>query len=882
MSGESEWPRTASTVINRLDISNPEEDNARERARDAEAQGLQVVNNDGPSASYSSPPTSAQKRQDFSNEKTSRRDTKLGNYILGRTLGEGEFGKVKLGWKQGGSTQVAVKIIRKEKLNDKTRLEKVNREVRILQGLDHPNIVRLHEMVETDRTMGIVLEYAPCGELFNFILNQRYLKDQHAKRLFAQLVSAVGYLHKKGIIHRDLKLENLLLDRNHNIIVTDFGFANRFDPNDELGEQIEANLHDRKFVGKYKLAEPDANQMRRGDLMATSCGSPCYAAPELVISDGIYTGRKVDVWSIGVILYAMLAGYLPYDDDPRNPDGDNINLLYSYISETDLKFPDYVTPHARDLLKRILKPNPRIRADLFEVARHSWLLGFESVVESITSSSTTAVNLPGNTPADGRATGYLTRSNSARAASNPVSSNASGGLIPKHGNISQAAETPRTRETPRENKRQTVQVEYMPPRQAQQDANDGSDMYNASQQDSYTQDQYSTAQQRPGQYAREDDLNRGQFPTPEIAATKPVPPPKSSIPVSSRPFRDVPRSVTDPNLGYMSNNRPSTQESRLPSRGSYGQPVAAQVATTSAQGRISQPRPPRSAPYSQSGSNQDQSGANNFPSYQNPTVASQQRLGTAEGESRKRGHSRSQTLSDLTSKVFGRSSSTKRPADRRPKPDRSHPPVSLKPAGVDSPSSSRKSSDSRRSFGIGRKSTDFNSNNASNADPPKRTSRRFSLRPRFGSSKPDLTTPQMGEMDSAARRPQVYSPPPIDGASDSRHPTNYSDSQPPVSFQQQPYNTYPRNNTQPQYRAASAGNVTATPQRPWHNQFDSQAGGLEAPSRYDSPAMSYDQREKPQYEIQNLSSSKKMGRGGAAQRVMDFFSGRRRQRNGMA
>lgn len=166
----------------------------------------------------------------------------------------------------------------------------------------HPNIVRLHEMIETERQIGIVLEYASGGELFDYILNHRYLKDTAARRLFAQLVSGVGYLHKKGIVHRDLKLENLLLDRNRNIIITDFGFANTFNPEDELGEDVEYNLSSRDYVKKMQLDRVNDSGMRRGDLMQTSCGSPCYAAPELVVSESLYTGRKVDVWSCGVIL----------------------------------------------------------------------------------------------------------------------------------------------------------------------------------------------------------------------------------------------------------------------------------------------------------------------------------------------------------------------------------------------------------------------------------------------------------------------------------------------------------------------------------------------------------------------------------------------------
>ncbi len=180
------------------------------------------------------------------------------------------------------------------------------------------------------------------GELFDHILAHRYLKERDASKLFAQLISGVHYLHQKHIVHRDLKLENLLLDKHRNVIITDFGFANRF-------------------------------EHRQDDLMATSCGSPCYAAPELVISEGLYVGSAVDIWSCGVILYAMLSGYLPFDDDPANPDGNNINLLYRYIVNTPLTFPSYISAEAKDLLSKMLVPDPLNRCDLQAVMAHPWL-----------------------------------------------------------------------------------------------------------------------------------------------------------------------------------------------------------------------------------------------------------------------------------------------------------------------------------------------------------------------------------------------------------------------------------------------------------------------------------------------------------------------------
>ena len=255
----------------------------------------------------------------------------FGDYLLLQTLGEGEFGKVKLGVHRTYGEETAIKLIKREKVAaaeaeehaEGSKMSKVEREIRVLKELRHPNIVHLYEVIESDRYIGMVLEYGAGGELFDYILAHKCLQERDACRLFAQLISGVSYLHRKKIIHRDLKLENLLLDRHRNVIITDFGFANDF-------------------------------SSRENDLMATSCGSPCYAAPELVVQDGLYVGAAVDVWSCGVILYAMLAGYLPFDDDPANPDGDNINMLYKYIMATPLSFPDYVGPEPRSLLLRML------------------------------------------------------------------------------------------------------------------------------------------------------------------------------------------------------------------------------------------------------------------------------------------------------------------------------------------------------------------------------------------------------------------------------------------------------------------------------------------------------------------------------------------------
>ncbi|SSD60889.1 uncharacterized protein SCODWIG_02650 [Saccharomycodes ludwigii] len=291
-----------------------------------------------------------------------RKQLTFGPYVVGSTLGEGEFGKVKLAWTKAslalkqvdnnGNTvstknsipkQVAIKLIKRDSIPPGSEKEtKIFREINALKHLTHPNIVHLEEVLQNSKYVGIVLEYASGGEFYRYIQRRKRLKEPQACRLFAQLISGVHYMHSKGLVHRDLKLENLLLDKYENLIITDFGFVN-------------------EFVPGYN------------ELMKTSCGSPCYAAPELVVSSRPYLARKADVWSCGIILFAMLAGYLPWDDDPTNPDGDDIAKLYMYITQTPLKFPEYIAPIPRDLLRRILVSHPKHRLGIKQIEQHPWL-----------------------------------------------------------------------------------------------------------------------------------------------------------------------------------------------------------------------------------------------------------------------------------------------------------------------------------------------------------------------------------------------------------------------------------------------------------------------------------------------------------------------------
>ncbi|PVU95522.1 hypothetical protein BB561_001771 [Smittium simulii] len=289
----------------------------------------------------------------------------FGPYIVLHTIGEGEFAKVKLALHKETGQEVAIKLVKKEWIDNQIKKAKIVREITSLRAVNHNNIVRLFDVIESENHIGLVLEYASGGELFDYIMKHKALSNAEARRLFAQLILAVSHLHKNQIVHRDLKLENLLLDKNRNVKVTDFGFANHFDE-------------------------------KHGELMITSCGSPCYAAPELVVSNGMYVGTMVDVWSCGVILFAMVAGYLPFDDDDTNPNGENINQLYKYILSKKLEYPSSVGSLAQNLLERILVSDPTKRATLAEIRMHPWLAPHRSLFAEFNDGFDAAQNVSKN------------------------------------------------------------------------------------------------------------------------------------------------------------------------------------------------------------------------------------------------------------------------------------------------------------------------------------------------------------------------------------------------------------------------------------------------------------------------------------------------------
>ncbi|KAJ3274638.1 hypothetical protein HDV01_002480 [Terramyces sp. JEL0728] len=275
----------------------------------------------------------------------------FGPYRLARTIGQGEFGKVKLAYHIRTNKEIAIKLIKKENIQNPTRREKLIREIDILKSINHHHVVKLYEVIETEGYIGMVMEFASGtvvansgGELFEHILARTYLKDFEAANFFAQLLVGVSFLHDNGIVHRDLKLENLLLDKNKKIIITDFGFANRFS----------------RGGGK--------------EYLSTSCGSPCYAAPELVVND-CYVGESADIWSCGVILYAMLCGYLPFDDEMANA-ADSVNKLYQYILEAKLDYPPHVRSIPKHLISIILVTDPKLRANMQQMKQHPFLQDF--------------------------------------------------------------------------------------------------------------------------------------------------------------------------------------------------------------------------------------------------------------------------------------------------------------------------------------------------------------------------------------------------------------------------------------------------------------------------------------------------------------------------
>nr|CDS28812.2 serine:threonine protein kinase MARK2 [Hymenolepis microstoma] len=260
----------------------------------------------------------------------------IGKYKFIRTIGKGNFAKVKLACHVITGKEVAIKIIDKTQLSPSSR-QKLFREVRIMKMLDHPNIVKLFEIIANDKVLYLVMEYASGGEVFDFLVTHGKMAEREARAKFRQIVSAVQYCHQKKVVHRDLKAENLLLDAQMNVKIADFGFSNEFSSDKKLD---------------------------------TFCGSPPYAAPEL-FEGRKYDGPEVDVWSLGVILYTLVSGALPFD-------GQNLRELRERVLTGKYRVPFYMSTDCEALLRKMLHLNPAKRHTLESVMKDKWInTGYE-------------------------------------------------------------------------------------------------------------------------------------------------------------------------------------------------------------------------------------------------------------------------------------------------------------------------------------------------------------------------------------------------------------------------------------------------------------------------------------------------------------------------
>ncbi|SAL98954.1 hypothetical protein [Absidia glauca] len=263
-----------------------------------------------------------------------RKRKEIGEYWLGKTLGKGSSGRVKLGVHKVTGQKVAVKIISKSHLKSNASVEKsIKREIAVMKLIKHPNIINLIDVIDlSDATnLYLILEFVEGGELFEHLISCGKLDEKEARKYFQQIIFALDYCHRHLICHRDLKPENLLLDKEKNIKICDFGMAS---------------------LQPY------------GSLLETSCGSPHYASPEIV--NGVpYNGASSDIWSCGVILFALLNGHLPFDDD-------NMHILLKKVKEGKYSIPQDIPSSARDLIERILVIDPTKRLTMTEVQAHPW------------------------------------------------------------------------------------------------------------------------------------------------------------------------------------------------------------------------------------------------------------------------------------------------------------------------------------------------------------------------------------------------------------------------------------------------------------------------------------------------------------------------------
>lgn len=261
-------------------------------------------------------------------------------YALGDQLGKGSYAVVKAAYSRKHQKQVAIKIVTKRKAPDDYLTKFLPREIQVMKHLDHPNVVRMHEAIETSSRIYLILDMADNGDLLDYIRSNGALKEEKARNFFKQLLDAVDYIHNHGIVHRDLKCENLLLNRDEQIFLSDFGFAR---------------------------SQPVNPETKRRRMSQTFCGSYAYAPPEIL--RGIaYDGTFADIWSLGVVLYTMVCACLPFDDS-------NLKVLLEQVSRK-VVFPRrrVVTPELKHLISKMLTCDVSHRIDIHHIRQHPWYL----------------------------------------------------------------------------------------------------------------------------------------------------------------------------------------------------------------------------------------------------------------------------------------------------------------------------------------------------------------------------------------------------------------------------------------------------------------------------------------------------------------------------
>ncbi|KAI8974346.1 kinase-like domain-containing protein [Pilobolus umbonatus] len=266
-------------------------------------------------------------------ELSSHEMTSVGCYTIGETIGEGTYGKVKKGYHKFTGKPVAIKKINKQ------HAPMMAREIHHHRQLKHPNILMLYEMITTESHIHIISEYCPSGDLLDALTNSGRCSEVRVNKWFHQLIDAIQYCHCLGIVHRDLKLENILLDIDDNIKICDFGFA---------------------------------RQTQKNQYLETFCGSLSYSAPEVILHKK-YTGPETDIWSLGVILYTLLAGEYPFDDDSEI-------MTQRKIVQVDYEMPSYFNPELKDLIHQMLQLNPMDRISIDKILTHPWTLKYDVMI----------------------------------------------------------------------------------------------------------------------------------------------------------------------------------------------------------------------------------------------------------------------------------------------------------------------------------------------------------------------------------------------------------------------------------------------------------------------------------------------------------------------